>query len=138
MGQIISPREEKEITPGPTGPNGAADLPPNSMTGGSGGGRDCESDPDASTVLHVPGPCASMHRALAECHRRAARGPLQPEVLCRHLNRALAECVVTSCCPDETEAVRTLCGSSGTALKRTQCQRARIDLSLCLEAHQEP
>jgi hypothetical protein len=58
-------------------------------------------------------------------------------VLCRHLNRALAECVVTMCCPDQTEAVRTLCGSSGTALKRTQCERARIDLSLCLEAHQE-
>ncbi|RLM84782.1 uncharacterized protein LOC112880630 [Panicum hallii] len=108
------------------------------MTGGSGGRRDREPDPDASAALPVPGPCASTHRALAECHRRAARGPLQPEVLCRHLNRALAECVVTACCPDETEAVRTLCSSAGTELKRTQCQRARIDLSLCLEAHQEP
>ncbi|CAL5062123.1 unnamed protein product [Urochloa decumbens] len=108
------------------------------MTGGSAGRPDRESDPYASTALPVPGPCASTQRALAECHRRAARGPLQPEVLCRHLNRALAECVVTACCPDETEAVRTLCGSAGTALKRTQCQRARIDLSLCLEAHQDP
>ncbi|CAN6205785.1 unnamed protein product [Urochloa humidicola] len=108
------------------------------MTGGSGGRPDREPDPYASTALPVPGPCTSTQRALAECHRRAARGPLQPEVLCRHLNRVLAECVVTACCPEETEAVRTLCVSAGTALKRTQCQRARIDLSLCLEAHQEP
>ncbi|KAG2646210.1 hypothetical protein PVAP13_2KG494900 [Panicum virgatum] len=109
------------------------------MTGGScGGRRDRESDPDASTALPVPGPCASTQRALAECRRRAARGPLQPEALCRHLSRALAECVVTACCPDEIEAVRTLCGSAGTELRRTQCQRARIDLSICLEAHQEP
>lgn len=128
-----SRQEGKEITP-------AADLPtqPDSMTGGSGGRRDHESDRDASTALPVPGPCASTQRALAECRRRAARGPLQPEVLCRHLNRALAECVVTACCPDEIDAVRTLCGSAGTALKRKQCQRARIDLALCLEAHQEP
>ncbi|CAN6168476.1 unnamed protein product [Urochloa humidicola] len=98
------------------------------MAGGNAGRRDRESDPDASTALPVLGPCASMQRALAECHRR-------PNT---HVNRALAECVVTSCCPDETEAVRTLCGSAGTALKRTQCQRARIDLSLCLEAHQDP
>uniref|UniRef100_A0ACD5YX05 Uncharacterized protein n=1 Tax=Avena sativa TaxID=4498 RepID=A0ACD5YX05_AVESA len=102
---------------------------------GSGGGRR-QPDPD-SAALPVPGPCASTHRALTECHRRASRGALQPEVLCRHLNRALAECVVTMCCPSQTEAVRTLCGSSGTALKRSQCERARIDLSLCLEAHQE-
>ncbi|KAL5198991.1 hypothetical protein ABZP36_002503 [Zizania latifolia] len=102
----------------------------------SGGARQ---EPAADkAAMEVPRPCASAHRALAECRRRALRGPLKPEVLCRHLNRALAECVVTSCCPGETEAVRTLCGSAGTALKRSQCQRARIDLSLCLEAHQEP
>uniref|UniRef100_A0A0D9X0G4 COX assembly mitochondrial protein n=1 Tax=Leersia perrieri TaxID=77586 RepID=A0A0D9X0G4_9ORYZ len=98
----------------------------------TGGGR------SESAAVPVPGPCASVQRALAECHRRASLGPLKPEVLCRHLNRSLAECLVTSCCPGETEAVRTLCGSAGTALKRSQCQRARIDLSLCLEAHQEP
>ncbi|KAK3127424.1 hypothetical protein QOZ80_7AG0573080 [Eleusine coracana subsp. coracana] len=109
------------------------------MSRGVGGGRrEPEAEASASTAFPVLGPCVSAQRALAECHRRAARGPLQPEVLCRHLNRALAECVVTACCPEETEAVRTLCGSAGTALKRTQCQRARIDLSLCLEAHQEP
>ncbi|KAM0898629.1 hypothetical protein ACQ4PT_021796 [Festuca glaucescens] len=103
----------------------------------SGGGSGRQQPEAASAAMPVPGPCASTHRALAECHRRASRGPLQPEVLCRHLNRALAECVVTMCCPEQTDAVRTLCGSSGTALKRTQCERARIDLSLCLEAHQE-
>nr|AVY91770.1 unknow [Saccharum hybrid cultivar SP80-3280] len=131
--QERGPHVGKETTPD-------ADLPPppDSMTGGSGGRGEHESDRDASTALPVPGPCASTHRALAECHRRAARGPLRPEVLCRHLNRALAECVVTACCPDETDAVRTLCGSAGTALKREQCHRARIDLALCLEAHQEP
>ena len=84
-------------------------------------------------ALPVPGPCASTQRSLAQCRRRAARGPLLPEVLYRHLNRALAECVVTACCPDETDAVRTLCCSAGTALKRNQCQRARIDLALCMQ-----
>ncbi|XP_062186467.1 uncharacterized protein LOC133890041 [Phragmites australis] len=109
------------------------------MSGGGGGGRrEREAGSETSTALSVPGPCVSTQRALAECHRSAARGPMQPEVLCRHLNRALAECVLTACCPGEIETVRTLCGSAGTALKRSQCQRARIDLSLCLEAHQEP
>jgi hypothetical protein len=125
----------EKLTPGRTG----ADPPPDSMSRGDGGlRREPEAKVSSAPVLPLPGPCATAQRALAECHRRAARGPLQPEVLCRHLNRALAECVVTACCPDETEAVRNLCGSAGTALKRTQCQRARIDLSLCLEAHQEP
>ncbi|KAL5196831.1 hypothetical protein ABZP36_000343 [Zizania latifolia] len=83
-------------------------------------------------------------RALSECRRRASRVPRPAEAgaavpAARHLNRALAECVVvTSCCPGETDAVRAFCGSAGTALKRSQCRRARVDLSLCLEAHQEP
>ncbi|KAM3384862.1 hypothetical protein ACQJBY_009075 [Aegilops geniculata] len=116
---------------------GGAEAPisPDSMSRSGGGGRGRQQPEAESAAVPVPGPCASAHRALAECHRRAARGPLQPEVLCRHLNRALAECVVSMCCPGETDAVRTLCGSSGTALKRSQCERARIDLSLCLEAH---
>ncbi|BAT02195.1 uncharacterized protein [Oryza sativa Japonica Group] len=109
-----------------------------SRRGGGGSGGRQGSEPESAAAVHVPGPCAATQRALAECHRSAARGPLRPEVLCRHLNRALAECLVTSCCPGETEAVRTLCGSAGTALKRSQCQRARIGLSLCLESHQEP
>ncbi|KAL6657775.1 hypothetical protein ACP70R_005555 [Stipagrostis hirtigluma subsp. patula] len=125
------------------GENKSSDLPPDSMTAAAGGGGvrgtgERGAGSDTSNSLPFPGPCAATQRALAECHRRAARGPMQPEVLCRHLNRALAECVVTVCCPGEIEAVRTLCGSAGTALKRSQCQRAPIDLSLCLEAHQEP
>ncbi|KAJ6816185.1 uncharacterized protein M6B38_250450 [Iris pallida] len=79
--------------------------------------------------------CAALHRALAECHRRSPAG-LQREVVCRHLNRSLAECVVSAACPEECEAVRSMCSSAGTAAKRRQCQQAKVSLSLCLSSHQ--
>ncbi|KAG6534182.1 uncharacterized protein LOC122012276 [Zingiber officinale] len=85
----------------------------------------------------IPSGCGSLHRALLECHRRAG-DPRQRSVLCRHLNRSLAECVVAECCPEESEAVRSLCSSAGTALKRSQCQRAQLALSVCLSSHQLP
>ncbi|XP_008805996.2 uncharacterized protein LOC103718798 [Phoenix dactylifera] len=81
--------------------------------------------------------CEALHRALCECHRRI-RDPWQRKASCRHLNRSLAECMVSSCCPEESEAVRTLCSSAGTTLKRTQCQQAKVSLSICLSSHQEP
>ncbi|GMP71056.1 hypothetical protein CsSME_00029618 [Camellia sinensis var. sinensis] len=83
------------------------------------------------------GGCDRLQRALLECHRRVPDGP--PRVAaCRHLNRSLAECLVGVACPEEAEAVRSLCSSGGTALKRSQCQQAQLSLSVCLSSHQTP
>ncbi|GMN62184.1 hypothetical protein TIFTF001_031268 [Ficus carica] len=81
--------------------------------------------------------CERLQRALSDCHRRMPPGPAR-ESACRHLNRALAECLVSAACPEECEAVRSLCPSAGTALKRSQCQNAQLSLSLCLSSLQLP
>lgn len=81
--------------------------------------------------------CDGLHRALAECHRRA-RDPWLREPACRHLNRALAECLVAAACSGEAEAARILCSSAGTSAKRKQCRRAEIALSACLSSLQAP
>lgn len=81
--------------------------------------------------------CDELHRALLECHRRIPPG-LGRNSACRHLNHAFAVCLVSLACPEQSEAVRTLCSSAGTALKRRQCQQAQISLSLCLDSHSEP
>ncbi|KAL4328525.1 hypothetical protein HN51_035628 [Arachis hypogaea] len=82
------------------------------------------------------GSCERLQRALLECHRRIPAGPSRDSA-CRHLNHALANCLVFLSCPHESEAVRTLCSSAGTALKRSQCQQAQLSLSLCLSSHQQ-
>ncbi|XP_052202330.1 uncharacterized protein LOC127808049 [Diospyros lotus] len=79
--------------------------------------------------------CDRLHRALCDCHQRVPEGPPR-EAACRHLNRSLAECLVDLICPAESEAVRSLCSSGGTALKRSQCQRAQLSLAVCLSSHQ--
>ncbi|KAI3455828.1 hypothetical protein Pfo_012491 [Paulownia fortunei] len=79
--------------------------------------------------------CERLYRALTECHRRIPAGPSR-EAACRHLNRSLAECLVAVACPEESDAVRTLCSSGGTALKRRQCQQAQLSLSACLSSLQ--
>ncbi|OMO70403.1 Cytochrome c oxidase biogenesis protein Cmc1-like protein [Corchorus capsularis] len=80
--------------------------------------------------------CERLHKALCECHKRFGPGATRAAA-CRHLNRALAECLITVICPEETEAVRTLCGSGGTRLKRSQCQEAQLSLSVCISSHQQ-
>ncbi|KAG9438917.1 hypothetical protein H6P81_019082 [Aristolochia fimbriata] len=80
--------------------------------------------------------CERQHRALCECHRRFGDS-FQRDFACRHVNRALALCIVSTCCPAESDAVRELCASGGTKLKREQCQRAQVDLSACLSSHQD-
>jgi hypothetical protein len=80
--------------------------------------------------------CERLHKALYDCHRRVPAGTGR-ETACRHLNRALAECMVAVVCPDESEAVRSLCSSGGTKLKRSQCQEAQLALSVCLSSHQQ-
>ncbi|XP_057970963.1 uncharacterized protein LOC131159808 [Malania oleifera] len=82
------------------------------------------------------GGCERLQRALLECHRRIPPGPTR-ESACRHLNRALAECAVSVACPNESEAVRSLCSSGGTALKRSQCQQAQLSLAVCLSSLQQ-
>ncbi|KAI5667620.1 hypothetical protein M9H77_17473 [Catharanthus roseus] len=72
--------------------------------------------------------CDRLHRALSDCHQKIPPGPPR-QAACRHLNRSLAECLVSVACPEESDAVRSLCSSSGTALKRHQCQQAQLSLS---------
>ncbi|KAJ8642004.1 hypothetical protein MRB53_018698 [Persea americana] len=76
--------------------------------------------------------CDHLHQALRDCHRRFSHR-YEREISCRHLNRALANCLVSVACPSEFDAVRSLCSSSGTALKRSQengwVLRIRIALS---------
>lgn len=79
--------------------------------------------------------CDRLHRALSDCHQKIPPGPPR-QAACRHLNRSLAECLVSVACPEESDAVRSLCSSSGTALKRHQCQQAQLSLSVCLSSHQ--
>ncbi|XP_062095705.1 uncharacterized protein LOC133801500 [Humulus lupulus] len=79
--------------------------------------------------------CRRLQRALSECHRRIPLGPARDSA-CRHLNRALAECLVSTTCPEQYEAVKSLCSSSGTVLKRSQCQEAQLSLSVCLSYYQ--
>ncbi|KAK7303737.1 hypothetical protein RJT34_14650 [Clitoria ternatea] len=81
--------------------------------------------------------CERLERALRECHRRVPAGPPR-DTACRHLNHALAICLVSFACPQESEAVRTLCSTAGTSLKRHQCQQAQLSLSLCLSSHSPP
>ncbi|XVE88455.1 hypothetical protein DITRI_Ditri19aG0071100 [Diplodiscus trichospermus] len=80
--------------------------------------------------------CERLQKALCECHQRFGPGATR-EAACRHLNRALAECMVSVVCPEESEAVRTLCASGGTQLKRSQCQQAQLSLSVCISSHQQ-
>lgn len=82
-----------------------------------------------------PANCDALRRALIECHHRV-HSELQRSIACRHLNRSLAECVLSAFCPDEAEAVRSLCSSAGTALKRSQCRDAQLSLAVCLSSHQ--
>ncbi|XP_010518991.1 PREDICTED: uncharacterized protein LOC104798551 [Tarenaya hassleriana] len=82
------------------------------------------------------GPCDRLQEALMECHRRVPAVAARRRT-CGHLNRALAECIVSEACPEESEAVRSLCSSSGTRLKRRQCNDAQFSLSLCLSRHQQ-
>ncbi|KAL7089684.1 hypothetical protein ACP275_13G199000 [Erythranthe tilingii] len=79
--------------------------------------------------------CDRLYRALTDCHRRIPAGPSR-DAACRHLNRSFAECLVGVACPRESDAVRSLCSSGGTALKRRQCQEAQLSLSACLSSHQ--
>ncbi|KAK6284159.1 hypothetical protein POUND7_003111 [Theobroma cacao] len=80
--------------------------------------------------------CERLQKALCECHQRFGPGATR-DAACRHLNRALAECLVSVLCPAESEAVRTLCSSWGTRLKRSQCQEAQLSLSVCISSHQQ-
>ncbi|EPS71611.1 hypothetical protein M569_03156, partial [Genlisea aurea] len=79
--------------------------------------------------------CDRLHRALSDCHRRIAAGPSR-DAACRFLNRSLAQCLVSEVCPTESNAVRSLCSSAGTAVKRRQCREAQISLSACLSRFQ--
>ncbi|XP_055962026.1 uncharacterized protein LOC130014559 [Mercurialis annua] len=83
----------------------------------------------------IPVECERLRRALYDCHRRIPSG-LGRDASCRHLNRGLAQCLVSVVCPRELEAVRSLCSSGGTALKRSQCEQAQLSLSVCLSNHQ--
>ncbi|KAI4306036.1 hypothetical protein L6164_029351 [Bauhinia variegata] len=80
--------------------------------------------------------CERLQQALLDCHRRIPSGPGR-DTACRHLNHALAKCLVSLACPEESEAVRSLCSSGGTALKRSQCQQAQLSLSICLSSCQQ-
>ncbi|KAJ8899155.1 hypothetical protein K2173_011942 [Erythroxylum novogranatense] len=91
---------------------------------------------EGKSTSSIPAKCERLHEALRKCHGRLPEGVAR-ETACRHLNHKLAQCVVSMACPEESEAVRTLCGSGGTALKRSQCQNARLSLSVCLTFHQQ-
>ncbi|XP_021728927.1 uncharacterized protein LOC110695981 [Chenopodium quinoa] len=82
------------------------------------------------------GGCERLQNALFDCHRRIPAGPARKSA-CRHLNRAFSDCLVAVICPSQLEAVKSLCSSGGTALKRSQCQEARLNLSVCLSLHQD-
>ncbi|KAB2601671.1 hypothetical protein D8674_002676 [Pyrus ussuriensis x Pyrus communis] len=95
------------------------------------------SEAQLPTTMANLGECNRLQSALTDCHKRISPGRGRGrEAACRHLNRGLAECLVSVACPDEWEAVRSLCGSSGTGLKRSQCQEAQLLLSICLSSHQ--
>ncbi|XP_028803215.1 uncharacterized protein LOC114758335 [Neltuma alba] len=89
-----------------------------------------------STKMSSESTCERLQRALSECHRRVPSGPGR-DTACRHLNHAFAMCLVSLACREESDAVQALCSSSGTALKRSQCQQAQLSLSVCLSAHQQ-
>ncbi|KAK9736012.1 hypothetical protein RND81_04G244400 [Saponaria officinalis] len=90
----------------------------------------------AAMAEDVARPCERLEKALLDCHRRTADGPARQSA-CRHLNRRYAECIVGVICPSQSEAVRSLCSTAGTALKRSQCRQAQLSLSACLSSHQD-
>ncbi|KMZ59329.1 hypothetical protein ZOSMA_69G00250 [Zostera marina] len=92
---------------------------------------------ESKATVEVPSVCVQIHKALLECVRKV-KDPIQKEAFCRHLNRKLAECVVSAACPDESEMVRAMCSSSGTLSKRKQCQEAQLRLSSCLSFQMSP
>lgn len=91
--------------------------------------------PEEGDLGAVPVECVRQYRSLLQCHRRVPAGPGR-DAACRHLNLSLANCLVATICPDESEAVRSLCRSGGTALKRSQCEQAQLSLAVCLSSHQ--
>nr|GLL49095.1 hypothetical protein CDL12_12753 [Ipomoea trifida] len=97
------------------------------------GGSGSESPPSGFNLNK----CDRLFKSLTDCHRRI-RGSLDRDIACRHLNRSLAQCLVAEACPDESDAVRSLCSSGGTALKRHQCSQAKLALSVCIASHQPP
>lgn len=80
----------------------------------------------------VPAECEGVYKALVQCNRRVGSSG------CRHLNRALGECMIGFICPQESASVKSLCANQGTALKRSQCQQAQISLATCISSHQDP
>ncbi|XP_027185523.1 uncharacterized protein LOC113783557 [Coffea eugenioides] len=97
--------------------------------------RGGDSPPPAGDIGISFPECDRLHRALTDCHRRISAGPPR-QAACRHLNHSLAQCLVAVACPNESEAVRNLCSSGGTALKRQQCRQAQQSLAVCLSSHQ--
>ncbi|KAF8390900.1 hypothetical protein HHK36_023199 [Tetracentron sinense] len=83
------------------------------------------------------GKCEPLERAFMECLRRVPAG-VQRDMACRHLNQSLANCLVSVACPREWEAVQSLCSSTGTSLKRSQCLQAQHSLSFCLSSLPQP
>ncbi|KAG6573459.1 hypothetical protein SDJN02_25359, partial [Cucurbita argyrosperma subsp. argyrosperma] len=91
--------------------------------------------PTGKAPIGGDGGCERLEKALRDCHKRLPEGPARRSG-CWHLNRSFAECLVATVCPNEAEAVRTLCSSGGTALKRSQCEEAKFSFSLCLSSLQ--
>ncbi|XP_026384978.1 uncharacterized protein LOC113280581 [Papaver somniferum] len=87
--------------------------------------------------------CERFHRALCECHKRIPAGPTRDSA-CRHLNRSLAQCLVSVACPSESEVVRSLCSSGdfrssqGCTLEAAFTVKQHIPLSFprYLQAHE--
>ncbi|KAH0470209.1 hypothetical protein IEQ34_001767 [Dendrobium chrysotoxum] len=100
------------------------------------GGKRKSSGSASPSSSPAPAKCDALQRALIECHHRI-HDELQRSIACRHLNRSLAECLLSASCPEEAEAVRSLCSSAGTSLKRSQCRDAQLSLSVCLASRQE-
>ncbi|PKU78601.1 hypothetical protein MA16_Dca011158 [Dendrobium catenatum] len=74
------------------------------------GGKPKSSGSASPTSSPAPAKCDALQRALIECHHRI-QDELQRSIACRHLNRSLAECLLSASCPEEAEAVRSLCSS---------------------------
>ncbi|GBG62057.1 hypothetical protein CBR_g28534 [Chara braunii] len=107
---------------------GASSDEGNKGGGGGGGGGDSSTTPRCDRLL----------RSLEDCRYKHRRAPSSDRsLICRHVERSAALCLISSICGPELDRVQTACGTSGTAAKVRRCQLAKNDLNYCLMSHQD-
>ncbi|EFJ32481.1 hypothetical protein SELMODRAFT_39166, partial [Selaginella moellendorffii] len=80
--------------------------------------------------------CGAKIQALERCNARYRSEP-ERSLVCGHLNKLAAMCLVEIVCPEQVEAVKIYCTGAGTARVRNSCRIAKENLTICLDYRQD-